>query len=540
MPGSQTGRQKVGCRGERRGRSLVWLGGFIVWLAGGMAIAPAAHASARTKQPVPEVRLELEDLGFPGVSPTFIAAGGSMLTVHFVDSEHLLVTFSLRGLVPRVADDPPGDDDRMVAGELVELASGKILARTEWHLHDHARYLWDLGDGRFMLRVRDSLSTFSPMANLAEGRAFERTVLNHRPGTVEAVMVSADSKLLTLETRTPQPAAKPKDAVASAVASSRPSFAASANAAPAPEPAAAEASVETPSRPPVALDFYRLSGQGTRESPLVAESVAAIGANSAIGLPVDADGYLRASDQPHNRWNVAFEPFGGKEIPLAPMESTCPPTLMRVGGGQLVALTCRGITGRVALLAFDFEKHEMWEEPLAASPLPPAFAMAPAAGRFAISRINSIVTDATFESVPDASATQDVRVYQTQTGDLLLKVSCSPVYRTAENFDLSADGMRVAVVREDAIEVYRLPQLTKGDREDLAELQKVTPPASAGRIDLSGLAEAGAKGEATASGRGGPPSSATANGDPQTPRKPPSLLNPGEKPEFQDKSATPN
>ena len=483
-------------RGWRRGVCLLW-----VAMAAAAWSAFGATAYAGTKQPAPEVRLALEDLGFPGISPTFLAAGSSMLTVHFVDSEHLLVTFGMRGLIPRVAGDPVDDDDRMVAGELVELATGKVLARTEWHLHDHGRYLWNLGDGRFLLRAGQGLSTFAPMANLAAGRAFVRTVLGHRAGSIEAVMVSADDKLLTIETKAEQPAAGETG--------------------------------DAPSRAPIALDFYRLSGAGTSESPLLADHAGAIGATSAIGLPVDGDGYLQATERQgqRGRWAVAFESFGGEEIPLAAVESSCPPTLMRVGSGQLVAITCRGITGRVALLALDFEKHEMWEEPLAASPLTPAFALAPAAGRFAVSRINSIESEATFATAPDNTATQEVRVYQTQTGDLLLKVSCSPVYRTAENFDLSNDGRRVAVVRGDAIEVYGLPQLSKGDRDDLAELEKVAPPAGAGRIDLRGLAESTSKGEGTAS------ASATASGDPQTARKRPSLLNPGEKPEFQDKSA---
>ena len=48
---------------------------------------------------------------------------------------------------------------------LLELPTGKVLARTTWRLHDHAQYLWNLGHGHFLLRIRDTLTTFAPLAN---------------------------------------------------------------------------------------------------------------------------------------------------------------------------------------------------------------------------------------------------------------------------------------------------------------------------------------------------------------------------------------
>src|ERR1700722_6324418 len=97
--------------------------------------APAANAA--DKQPVPWARISLQKLGFPGVSPGFVTAGASVLTVNFVDDDHLLVTFGMRGLVKRIAGDPDTDEDREVAAEIVDVPSGKIVARTEWGLADH-------------------------------------------------------------------------------------------------------------------------------------------------------------------------------------------------------------------------------------------------------------------------------------------------------------------------------------------------------------------------------------------------------------------
>ena len=475
-------------------------------------------AFAGARQAPPEVHLPLEDLGFPGISSTFLSVGASLLTVHFVDSDHLLVTYSLRGLVPRLEGDPPDHDDRMVAGLLVELPSGKVLARTEWHLHDHGRYLWNLGGGRFLLREGNVLWTLAPVANLQSGQPFARTSFLHRHGSVEALIVSPDSKLITVETR-------PLNSAAVTVNLG-----------------------DRPLSSPVTLDFYRISGAGTESSPIVGTPAGSVRADAEISLPMNADGYLRSADTQNNgRWTVAFEPVNGKAIKLAPIDSSCTPTLNLVSPTQFVAMSCRGGTGRITMMAFDFNQHEMWEEPLGFVGQP-AFSLAPAVGRFAVSRVNSSSSTDILPSDQDTPMSQEVRVYQTQTGDLLLKLSCSPVIRTSENFDLSADGMRVVVVRKEAIEVYRLPELTASDRADLAELQKAAPPAGSGPINLSAIAEAESKEkeieESAANARAELTVSTTATargseavGDAPTGRKPPTLLNPGEKAEFQDKSS---
>jgi hypothetical protein len=475
-------------------------------------------AFAGARQAPPEVRLSLEGLGFPGISSTFLSVGASQLTVNFVDSDHLLVTYSLRGLVPRLVGDPPDHDDRMVAGLLVELPSGKVLARTEWHLHDHGRYLWNLGSGRFLLREGNVLWTLAPVANLQSGRPFARSSFLHRHGSVEALIVAPDSKLVTVETRSLN----------------------------------SSSLGDRPLTSPVVLDFYRLSGVGTERSPIVGTPAGSIRAASEINLPINADGYLHSVDTQNNgRWSVAFEPVNGKTMKLAPIDSSCTPALNLVSPTQFLAMSCRGSTGRVTMMAFDFNQHEMWEEPLGFIGQP-AFSLAPAVGRFAVSRVNSSSSTDILPSEEDTPMSQEVRVYQTQTGDLLLKVSCSPVIRTSENFDLSADGMRVVVVRNGAIEVYRLPELTAGDHADLAELQKAAPPPGSGPINLSAIAEAeskavaaetkaveeraaNVKSELTVSTAAPAPGS-EAVADTPTHRKPPTLLNPGEKAEFKDKS----
>ncbi|HEV2619193.1 MAG TPA: hypothetical protein VGU23_04565, partial [Acidobacteriaceae bacterium] len=97
------------------------------------------------------VEIPLSWLGYQPPAEDFMLAGSSMLTVDFVDADHLLVTFGVRRLMKREPDDPASDDDHTIGAFLVEVASGKVLARTEWRAHDRRRYLWSLGHGRFLL-----------------------------------------------------------------------------------------------------------------------------------------------------------------------------------------------------------------------------------------------------------------------------------------------------------------------------------------------------------------------------------------------------
>jgi len=436
----------------------------------------------------------------------------------------------------------------------VELPSGKILARTEWRLHDHARYLWNLGEGRFLLRDGETLSTFAPLADLGAKDPFRRMSFPHRAGVVQAVVVSQDSKLVTVETsaaaakektEATAPAVQPPAAQPAALRS-RPSFVGQ-------QPAGASgaaAVVVTPTRaapqeapaekkPPVLLDFYRLSGAGTAADPIVLERAGGVRAAVPVSVPVDADGYLDAREPNRGtQWPVTFTTYSGERVDLAPVDSSCPPSLLLAGPSVALAVSCRGISGRMMLMALDFARHEMWEESFDQSAVPPVFTYAPSAARFALGRINAAVVGSEFGETWDHSATEEVRVYQMQTGDLLLKLGATPVYRTLENFDMSGDGMRLAVVRGGAVEIYKLPGLSKSDRDDLAVLGKLAPPAGSGPVKLGGLesAAAGAAGSqpvSAAPGAAAPDAApaAAASGDTEGRRKPPTLLSPGEKPE---------
>jgi hypothetical protein len=482
------------------------------------------------KQPAPAMKLSLESLGVPGYSTAFLETGSSLLTLHFLDSQHLLLTFGERKLVPRLVDDPSDDDDRLVAGEVVELPSGKILAKTEWHMHDHSRYLWSLGHGRFLLRIGNSLYTMAPLANLSDEEPFKRVVFAARGVRPSLVYTSEDGGLLTVESEL----VASKNATEINVSDR----------------------ISVKQQKVTVLDFYRLSGAGSEASPLEVKLAGTLRSPELFHLPLDSDGYLWAEEVANNHWAVTFDDMRGKTGSMGTIDSTCLPRLELLTPSEFLAMTCRGGDDRIRMGSYGFDGQNTWQEDLGDFGAP-SFAYAPGASRFAVSHRTSAPTQNPGNVMnqgpqqPPPSDGQEIRVYQNASGDMLLKLQPTPAFKTAENFDLSEDGTAIAMVKDGAVTIYKLPVLTKRDKDDMAEVAKFAPPPGSGpvafqlltgsarasrrtaaKLDKSAAAQVDAGTETAVNST--EPAQTSEEGKPATagPRKPPTLLNPGEKPEF--------
>jgi hypothetical protein len=408
-------------------------------------------------KPEPPLRIPLENFGFQPLSSQFLLNGSSMLTLHYVDDKHLLLTFVVHRLIPRLPDEPEDDQDRVVDALLLELPTGRTLARTTWHLHDHAQYLWNLGHGHFLLRVRDTLTTFAPLANLATREPFaQQPFLVSAQRRLAALILSPDADLLIIETvkRTP-PAARPKT----------PLFG------PTPPP-----SPQLVERDPVQINFYRIhpadDGASVQATPAGATQTPHTG-----DIPATTSGYLAVVDQGHQHWAFDFHSYSGKTAELSPFDSTCSPAPLFVSHSEFIAFGCRNGETRQQLGGFNMRGEEMWEQGLFGAFIAPSIAYAPAGGRFALSRVmlhNSAVADQPISA--DEVSAQTVVVYQTGTGKQLLRADCSPVERAGQNFALSPNGLALAVVHAEAIEIYTLPPLTTKDESDLKLARSIAPP----------------------------------------------------------------
>jgi hypothetical protein len=381
-----------------------------------------------------------------------------MYTVHFVDEKHLLFTFTVRSLMKRLPDAEPDDDDRNVKAVLLELPTGKVLAQTEWRLRDHDRYLWPLGNGRFLLRTRSHLAVIDPLRNLAGGEAFKRQdFLEFKQREIAYLTVMPGGNLMAVETL-PKKQEKLTGVAADMAAL-----------------AAAETDEKSgkivikPTAPPVTVYFFRLAAENADGSGrLIARGAGLVGAPNLISLPVTGDGWLDVNKESAASWTFDFVTHTNKRLELSAFDTSCAPRPYFVSRSEFVAFGCRGSSDRMELSYFNLKGEEPWIAALNGTQVSPEIVPAPLAGRFAMSR--TLIAPEVYETdnlTPEELTAQEISVLQNFDGRVLLKVQATPIQRSGQNFDLSASGMQFAVLREGNLEVYALPGLTGKDRKDL-------------------------------------------------------------------------
>lgn len=470
---------------EQTGGSACRVGSMLGSVCAAVALvmlSATGWAASEPGKPVPTlqpwVTMSLGSLGVPAIPQSFIQVGSSMLTLHLVDDTHLLLTFSSRGLVPRDKDDLPDEECRMVRAELVELPTGKILAQADWKMHDHGRYLWRLGNGRFLMRTRNDLFLITPLARLNTAEPLRPIRFPTRDGVPVTAVISPDKAMLMVETVPPKKKANVMTAAGTVVVNE--------------------------SKPSTVIDFYRLSGGDAPGVPLTLKGAGVVKAPGPLVLPMDEDGYLWPNEVTHGRWPVSFNEFGGREVKIVGVESSCEPRLQMVSRFEFLAFTCKGGSdSRVRMKSYGMDGHETWEDTLSGTYGTPEMAFAPAAGRFALSRIVSATGDMLLgQMIPDG-ATQEVRVYQTESGDVLLKVPTTPVTRYAENFDLSEDGMLATVITDGTVQVYKLPAPSAQDVKDLEEAKGFSPPVSNAPVKFAKLETRGGAPDSSEVAQGG-------------------------------------
>ena len=83
----------------------------------------AAVPALAGRGPEVDARIPLDRVGFEPQTAQFLLAGKSMMTLDYVDNDHLLFTFGVHRLMKRIDNDPPSDEDRVVEAVLLEASS---------------------------------------------------------------------------------------------------------------------------------------------------------------------------------------------------------------------------------------------------------------------------------------------------------------------------------------------------------------------------------------------------------------------------------
>jgi hypothetical protein len=181
-------------------------------------------------------------------------------------------------------------------------------------------------------------------------------------------------------------------------------------------------------------------------------------------------------DQGSSHWAFDFHSYAGKTAELSPYDSSCRPEPIFVSHSEFIAFGCRNSQAMQQIGGFNMRGEEMWEQGLFGDYTSPSLVYAPAVGRFALSRVMLRTTAVADQPIsPDEVASQTVVVYQTGTGKQLLHVDCSPVERAGQNFALAPNGLALAVLHADAVEIYNLPPLTSKDESDIKLARSLDP-----------------------------------------------------------------
>ena len=153
-----------------------------------------------------------------------------------------------------------------------------------------------------------------------------------------------------------------------------------------------------------------------------------------------------------------------------------------------MAFGCRGSADQQELSYFNLKGEEPWVNVLHGAHVSPTIVASPESGRLALGRTlltGPIYNDS--EVTPDMLQAEDITVLQGYDGRTLLHVQATPIQRMGQNFDLSADGSKLAVVRGGNLEIHTLPARTEKDEAAVKAAQKMAPERNEAEIRLNAV-----------------------------------------------------
>lgn len=388
---------------------------------------------------MPQHRLNLDTLGYHPVTSAILQREGyTMESLDFLDGSHVLLTYNARKLVRRLPEeDRESDQNRLIRALVVHLPDGKIVHETEWRAHDRNRYLWPLGQGQFVLRLRNDLYFVDPMHG-KEG--FERKPLLTPHAQIEVIETSPTGDMLLVETS--------------------------------PEKQVGDDPALPLQEPPVTGTFYTLERDGT---PALRKR-AVLKEDRPFSTPFTSRGFLKSVKEDRQHWGFDFHPFVGKPIELAGFLSTCEPHAVFLTDATFLATGCRGADDRRLLAGFNLSAEASWVFTTDDAPVWQALSLAPDSGRFALR--TTTLNSAGFENEnphlsPEEVRAQEVHVYNFRGGVEILRAPTTPAQRPGQNFALSPDGRTLAVLHDAVMDLYTLPEPGAADLKEVERDQQL-------------------------------------------------------------------
>jgi hypothetical protein len=391
---------------------------LVLWLAGA-PLSGSSH-SKEPPGPGPEERILVAPLGYRPPGSLYMLSGKTFSSLDFIDADHLLFTFRLPRLMRREESPGRSDNDQVIQAVTLSLPGGSVLATSEWRMHDRSRYLWPLGDGKFLVRQRNTYALTDDSLNLHPYIEVATQVLE----TEE----SPDGRVLVIEHEFERHTAE--------------------------EHTKLEAQAVQYGEPPPAEDT-----QITLIDIASRKVLTALRTETPIHVPVTSSGYVGvAKEKSEDQFLIRFFPFEGQSVVLGKVASTCRPHENFLSQNALIIESCGPKSPDAYLDAWTTDGKKLWSGRREGHLVWPNFAYSRTGDRFAVSllRINHTI-DLADSLIDDDVREQVVQVFDSATGTLLMSTAASPILTAGQNFALSQDGKRLAVLHDGAIEIYKVP-----------------------------------------------------------------------------------
>jgi hypothetical protein len=396
-------------------------GTLTAFLAVACLLCSPLHAASNQKktdpEPQPDLRIPVAPLGYMAPSSFYLVSRLSSISLDFVDNDHLLFTFRLPGLMKRLPDDPPNDEDQMIRADVLELPSGTVVSKAEWRMHDRMRYLWRLANGRFLVRQRSAL--------FAMDQSLELKPFIDSDMPLESIQISPDRKVMAIEAHKKQEN----------------------------QQTLASISGDLGDAPPDAKTV-QVFIMHTEDRSLIARAEVL----NAVEIPMLGEGHLQSIPGKQNNWLIRYLPFKGEPRDLTQVESACHPSEEAVSGEVALIFACPRSGDDHLVSAVNLDGKILWQQRWESRYIWPTFQLTQDGSRFAYSSLQVSHAVGIMDPIDETTIThQMVGVFDTQTGQLRLARNATPILSAGQNYALSPDGLRFAILRDGAIEVYNLP-----------------------------------------------------------------------------------
>lgn len=386
----------------------------------------------------PSFSIPVEPLGFFAPGAIYQGQRDSLVSLDFIDEDHLLFTFHAPGLIKRQGN-PSASNQRQIRAVVLTLPDGGVASEALWSVHDRDRYLWMLNDGHFLLRDRGDLKLGDSSLQLSP--------LFHFRGPLVWVEVNPSQDLLVTSSR--------ESADGKAKAGDVPS----------PQSSSAQMTVDPDASSPSGKDSPLASAQANANPDVVlrilrrqtGQVMLMSRTRRTVHLPINSDGWVETLRGREHEWILNLNYFRGGSRIIGKIDSMCAPSVEFVSNPELLVTTCNPDESRW-IVALSTDGKRLWNVSKPGTQIWPRLIMAPNGLRLARETLLATHTVNAISplSFDDVKA-QWVEVYDASSGKIELTAPASPILDGGGNIAISPSARRVAILDSGAIQVYELP-----------------------------------------------------------------------------------